>query len=416
MARKSLNSILAHIRLSSALLLLTQCAAPVHAQANAASAPNATIGAKTRVVILGVDHSAQLVSPANSPGLLTAFIDRVRPDAICIERPPEQTARRDFYEFTYEVQGVVLPYAAAHRTELCPIDWMPSLEDQKLAFGADLDEPPEIRPWQGFQGFLVFPDPKALKTDIFAADDPTVAAPIVAWSHKPAARADQDFPRRLYLYRTFLQSRRIAATAHAHKGRTILVVVGYFHKPDLEAILEQDGAIELVQPSSFGRPAIEAAEEQTSRAHRVAVLSFNLLGRQAETSNVDWVWIERTLRALDASGSSPEGRLLRARLDQLTGKLAPRDAVSRYRILENEIPAHASFTWTGVKDESRLDSYFDPFGNLTVRQRATLELARALASAGLADEAAQTLGRLERELTPRKARQLAAYMTDQRPQ
>jgi hypothetical protein len=228
--------------------------------------------------------------------------------------------------------------------------------DQNLAFGFDLDEPPEIRPPQRF---LVFADSQALKMDIFAADDPATSATVVAWSGKQAARADQDFPRRLYLYRTFLQSKRIAAAAHGRRGETVLVVIGYFHKPDLEAILSGDSIIELIQPSSFGRPSEEDAERATSRAHRIAVLSFNLLGRQAETGNVDWTWMERTLVALDASSASPEGRVFRVRLDQLTGKLKPREAVSRYRILEKEVPAQARFSWTGVKDESRLDSYFD---------------------------------------------------------
>jgi hypothetical protein len=34
------------------------------------------------------------------------------------------------------------------------------------------------------------------------------------------------------------------------------------------------------------------------------------------------------------------------------------------------------FTWTGVKDFSRVDSYFDPFGNLSLAKRIRLELAR----------------------------------------
>jgi hypothetical protein len=45
---------------------------------------------------------------------------------------------------------------------------------------------------------------------------------------------------------------------------------------------------------------------------------------------------------------------------------------------------------SGVKDRTRLDSYFDPFGNLTVVQRATVELILLLdTAAGSAREAAE---------------------------
>jgi hypothetical protein len=34
------------------------------------------------------------------------------------------------------------------------------------------------------------------------------------------------------------------------------------------------------------------------------------------------------------------------------------------------------FTYTGVKDAARIDSFYDPFGNLSIEQRARLEIAR----------------------------------------
>jgi hypothetical protein len=364
---------------------------------------------KTTVVVLGVEHAAQLVAPASSAGMLTAFIERVAPEAICIERPPEQASRRDFYDFTYEVQDVVVPHADARRIALCPMDWMPSVEDQMLAFGRNLDEPPEMHPRQGLGAFVTFPDAKTRALDLFFAEDPAISAPVVAWSQKQAARADRDFPRRLYLYRTFLQARRVASAANHYRGRTLLVVVGYFHKPDIEAILSADPSIELRQAASFGRPADVDAEQATTQRHRAAVLSFNLLGRQAETRNVDWQWLERTLTALESSGRSAESQLFRARLEELTGPLTPRAAATRYRSLLAATPADAAFSWTGVKDASRLDSFFDPFGNLTVRQRITIELVRSLRASGGARDASRLLGELRNQLGERKGRQLDAY-------
>lgn len=387
-------------RRAAALFLLLCCL-----QNNALAAESK----KTTVVVLGVEHTAQLVAPASSAGMLTAFIERVAPDAICIERPPEQASRRDFYDFTHEVQDVVVPHADARRIALCPMDWMPSAEDQMLAFGRNLDEPPEMRPRQGLGAFLTFPEAKTRELDLFFAEDPAVSAPVVAWSQKQAARADRDFPRRLYLYRTFLQARRVAAAANNYRGRTVLVVVGYFHEPDIEAILSADPSIELRQASSFGRPTDADAEQATTQRHRAAVLSFNLLGRQADTKNIDWQWMERTLTALESNGPTAELQLFRIRLEELTGRLAPRAAVTRYRSLLAATPADAAFAWTGVKDASRLDSFFDPFGNLTVRQRITIELVRSLRASGAEREASRLLSELRNQLGERKGRQLDAY-------
>ena len=212
---------------------------------------------KTRVIVLGVDHSNQLVSPLNQPGFLAAFIEKARPSAVCIERTPELAARWNFYEFTYEIQAIVLPYLANHPTDICPIDWMPPVEDQKLVFGTDLDAPPEFRP-QG--GFLTFPDALSLTERFFVGEDPKMVGPVKKRFGEPRARADRDFPRRLFLYRTFSQPQHIRTAARGHPGKTVLVVVAYFHKPDLQSILASDSEIYIVQPSSIGEPTQQEVE------------------------------------------------------------------------------------------------------------------------------------------------------------
>jgi hypothetical protein len=368
-----------------------------------------TAPAATRVLILGVEHAAQLVSERDQPGVLAAFLEKLAPAAVCIERPPEQAARGDYYEYTYEVQGVILPYAAAHPVALCPIDWMPPVEDAKLGFGVDLDTPLEIRRAQGFQGFLSFPDKAILQRDFFAADLAENVAAVKRWANTPAPRADLDLPRRLYLYRTFLQAQRIRAAARAHPGKTLLVVVGDFHKPDLEAILAHDPAIALVQPSSLGRPTAEEVERATTAAQRAAILAFNLLGAQADTGNVDWVWMSRVLDAYAADAPAAETALLRIRLALLSGRIAPAEALRRYARLAKEAPAELAFGWTGVQDRTRVDSFFDPFGNLTVRQRATVELARTCYALGRSRKGDAAIERVKAELSPRKALQLSGY-------
>ncbi len=67
------------------------------------------------------------------------------------------------------------------------------------------------------------------------------------------------------------------------------------------------------------------------------------------------------------------------------------------------------FSWTGVKDRARLDSFFDPFGNLDVRGRAHVELARTLFAQGKDEAARRSLDTLAATLSPRKAQQLQGY-------
>ena len=113
-------------------------------------------------------------------------------------------------------------------------------------------------------------------------------------------------------------------------------------------------------------------------AHRVAIASFNLLGAQAGTGNVDWPWIARVLDALEREREDPETRLLRTRHARLTGRIDASAAAERYRAIAADPAARAMPTWNGVLDRSRVDSYFDPFGNLRTDQRARGTGARAV--------------------------------------
>ncbi len=58
----------------------------------------------TRLVILGTDRSPQLVAESYQPAVFQAFFERVAPDAVCIEHPPEEFARGDYGygEYAYE--------------------------------------------------------------------------------------------------------------------------------------------------------------------------------------------------------------------------------------------------------------------------------------------------------------------------
>ena len=364
---------------------------------------------RTRVVILGVSHSAQLVAESYQPAEFRAFFDRLHPDAVTVERPPEQFARGDQYEFTYEIQSIVLPYARAHHLPVFPVDWMPPLDDQLLGWGSDLDRPPVVRPRSGFQGFLVFADTATRHLPLFFADQEADRAENRAWYQQAAPPAPRDLARRLFLYRTFMQSRRIRHAAEQVRGGTLLVVIGSMHKDELERILAADPTLEIVQPSAIGRPDPAAVAGQVTETDRLAIATFNLLGLQSTEAGYDRAWLGRVVAALDAGPSSPETRLLDTRWQRLENRISPIEAALRYAGIGREAPAGVRFTWDGVKDRSRIDSYFDPFGNLDVGRRAWLEAAREYLAAGRPADAAEARRRVEDGLTTGQRAQLDAY-------
>lgn len=362
----------------------------------------------TRVIVVGVDHSTQLVARGEQAAALEAFLDRAKPDAICVERTPEAFARNDFYEFTYEVQSVVLPYARRAGIDLCPVDWEPPRDDQLLGFGIDLDAIPEARPAQGFHQFLSFPQGATLKRGLLHADNPDNVAKVTQWAAKPAARAAEDLPRRLYLYRTFMQAKRLAQAARARPGGTVLLVVGEFHKRDIEAILAGDPAIVLVQPSAIGEPDADEVRRHQRREYRLAVATFNLLGVQAKTGNVDFPWLREEITQLQNENDTPEVQLLATRLDLLEGRINARQAIARYERIAH-MEGDPPFTWNGVKDRARVDSYFDPFGNLDVRRRALVESAREWYRLGKSAKGDALLAPVVNGLTTRKRAQVENY-------
>src|SRR5437870_1977860 len=110
------------------------------------------------VVILGVvEHSAQLIAESYQPAVFRAFFQRVQPDVICVERPPQEFLRGDYYEHSYELQYIVVPFAREAAIPVYPIDWLPAADDQLPAWGVpNLETPPFIRAPDSYKQFLCF--------------------------------------------------------------------------------------------------------------------------------------------------------------------------------------------------------------------------------------------------------------------
>jgi hypothetical protein len=176
---------------------------------------------------------------------------------------------------------------------------------------------------------------------------------------------------------------RVRAAARAHPGQTVLVVVGSLHKEDIERVLATDPGVRIVQPSAYGLPPASEADAQLAERDLAAILSFNLLGVQPAVGPVDWPWVGEVLeRFARARPAAPELPLLRLRHAVLAGREPAAAAAAAYERLAAGVDTTARFAFTGVEDTRRLDSYYDPFGNLGVRQRALVEAAREWARAG----------------------------------
>lgn len=329
------------------------------------------------IVVIGVTHSAQLVCSAQQPAALRSFMVRVKPSAILIERSPEEFSRSDFYEFTYEQQFVVVPFARQHKIPLYPIDWLPKEQDLLLAFGVkDLEVPTFTRNPSGFWGFTVFKDSSILHRSLYYAEDSNLRLQNADWYSKyPSKQVNFDFARRLFLYRTFLQTQRIKAAAKSFTQRdTLLIVIGDMHKEDIERNLTSAGYT-IINSANFGNITDEEIKRNYELMDAFAIVSFNLLGVQAKTNIIAQDLLTDAMMHI-RTVNSPEAAFFGIKYLLFDKKISSKEAINKYRTILKRLPQGTDFTWTGVKNKSRLDSYFDPFGNMTLLQRIHLELAR----------------------------------------
>jgi hypothetical protein len=372
----------------------------------ASSKPNSA-----KLIVLGVTHSAQLVNPAFQPGALRAFIKKCNPKAICIERSPTNFSRNDFYEFTYEQQFCIIPFARENKIPVFPFDWEPNPEDLGLSFGiSDLENPPFARSKQGFMSFLNFDDSISTKGGLFYADDPAYPETLSGWYKTYPEKANFDFARRLFLYRTFLQAKRIEKIADNFRNDTILVVVGSYHKDDIEKILSEDG-YELVRGAMIGQPGETDIRNNTNLQDAFAISSFNLLGTQSN-SGINIPFVEENVKLLEQKAGNAASSLFRILLDLAKKKITLEQAIPRFTQLMDLVPNDLEFSWTGVKNRQRIDSYFDPFGNMKVRQRILVELARAYHGTGKNAEYERTKSELLEEFVGFKRALLNYYLAD----
>ncbi|MER2260963.1 MAG: hypothetical protein ABS934_03040 [Psychrobacillus sp.] len=328
---------------------------------------------KSKLIILGVSHSYPLASKECQPAVYRAFFDRVDPDLIGIQRTPDKYARMDLQEYAYEQKEIIIPYALQKGVPIFPFDWNASSNEQQLAFGVnDSDQPAFFRGENSLKKFAFFSN---LQEDFFYSERKEVIKQNNDWIQTKLS-GEKDFARRLFQYRTYMQAMSIKAMAEEHQGKTILVIVEHRHKVDIESILANSSFMEIIQPSKFGYPTDQEIWKHQEIKDAYAICSFNILGLQAN-HEIDMHWVEKNLDMLREHDYTSEVKLLEVKLELLKGTITDAEAIKRYIELEKGLNYYQRFTYTGVKDKSRIDSYFDPFGNLSVKNRLRVELGKS---------------------------------------
>ena len=328
---------------------------------------------KSKLIILGVNHAYQLVSKECQPAVYRAFFDRVNPDIIGIERTPEKYARMDLQEYAYEQQNILLPYASQRGIPIVPFDWSASPNDQLLAFGInDMEKPAFVRDESSLKKFVTF---SSLKEDFFYSERKEVIKQNSEWMQTKLS-GEKDFLRRLFQYKTYMQAMSIKEIALSNPGKTILIVIEHRNKAEIENILASNSSIEIIQPSKIGYPLDDEISNHKNINDAFAICSFNILGLQA-SHGIDTTWVEENLDILKDHDYTSEVKLLEVKLEHLKEAITDTEAIKRFIELEKELNYYQRFTYTGVQDKTRIDSYFDPFGNLSIKNRLRIELGKS---------------------------------------
>ncbi len=234
---------------------------------------------KTNIVILGCEHSSQLINPKMSPAVFRAVFNRVRPDAVCLETTAENIAEAKFFPSSYESWGIAYPWAVKNNIPVYGVDWQPDTKaSERYGTKMDFDKRKRVLPPSDFNGLEYNPD-----YDIFFADIDTLGfnryhlknistpAPDGNWN-------DEGF-RRYMLFRDMVVAQNILDVAVNYQCGTVLVVYGAAHKTGLEYYLQKyfGDDVNIIKPSAYGYPSPEEIQSEVIKDDEIAACYFLLI-------------------------------------------------------------------------------------------------------------------------------------------
>jgi len=389
------------IRVATLILLLS---------INALSLVKANESEKAEVVILGVSHSAQLFVQDYRPAILRGWLANASPDVIAVELTPSRFDSKNYYDFTYEIQGVVIPFANEFGIGLAPFDWEPAKKEGRLMFGFDLFHTPTIRPSRGWRSFLSFTgDESELVKHFYIGDQNSIRKRLEGWMDTPATSPQAEAARRLYLYRTFLQARNIEQIARNNLGKRIVVVVGYMHQPDLERVLASSEVVRLISPSEFSVPEAQTLKQYERNEDLYAIAWANLFSTHSELHGFDTEWIKNVLHEIKGLDEGSEYKILKLKYEQrLSAEVSVSQLISWISLAES-ISLNDEPSWRGGISETRVDSDFEPFSALSLRQRAFHEAAIVACKLRELDELPQLKNQVIKTLSEERVKHYLEY-------
>ncbi|MDD5361685.1 MAG: carbohydrate binding domain-containing protein [Ignavibacteria bacterium] len=231
---------------------------------------------KTNIVVLGCEHSSELINPKMFPAVFRAFFNRLKPDAVCLETKSEWLADKKFFPASYESWGITYPWAVKNNVPVFGVDWQPDIKaSERYWTKMDFDKRKREIPSSDSNGLEYNPE-----NDLFFADIDTFyfnrywlgnisnPAPEGRWS-------DEGF-RRYMLFRDMIIAQNILDVAVNFQCGTVLVVYGAAHKAGLEYYLKKyfSDNVNIIKPSEYGYPSADEIEKETLKEDELAVCYF----------------------------------------------------------------------------------------------------------------------------------------------
>jgi len=202
------------------------------------------------VTVIGTFHGSMRGMKYYTPSKLKILIADSQPDVLAIEIRPEdfQVGRLD--NNPWDMNEIVIPYATSKNIPLEPIDWWP--DDLRARHDLALKE--IEKSVEGKKRLMELEDEWALhKSDFPDFNDATpeyIHSP--EFSHRESeyrANVKQQLgegPQNLMWYtRAEKINGNLDVVIKKYPGKRITVVVGAFHRPDIERFLESQPQVQL---------------------------------------------------------------------------------------------------------------------------------------------------------------------------
>jgi hypothetical protein len=361
--------------------------------------PAARDAGSADVFVIGMIHApaAFLLEPSYSPAHVRATLERFQPTAIGVEASPLWSARGISLAATWEIDHLVAPWAAARGIAVHGIDWvaeedLASRARRRLASAREaLARPARSLAERRRQADALAATIASQLTDDFADPDRRHAGEWFRWINsgaRSAAPAVREFweengrndpagPEAGARAVAALRERHervvelVAALARRQAGGRIAVLIGYSHKPDLDRRLALVPGLRVVQLGDLPPLAATDLSAAWRPEDAFATLREALDGDAYyfTPDAVDQKTVDRALDMLRRHGVQNDAvRYYEARLLAVQG--SSRETERRLRDVLNSTV------------EDLADAPVPAGGPLSIRQRARLELGRALDAQG----------------------------------